>query len=43
VCKCEINVGEYNTLDMVKDNTSKKHAFYFSSIFEMEEKRHTFR
>jgi hypothetical protein len=22
--KCEINVGEYNTLDLVKDNKNKK-------------------
>jgi hypothetical protein len=24
LCKCEINVGEYNRLDLVKDNTKKK-------------------
>ena len=29
--KCEIDVGEYNTLDLVKDNTI---------IFEMQEKGH---
>ena len=23
-CKCERNVGEYNTLDLIKDNTKKK-------------------
>ena len=35
-----MNVGEYNTLDLVKDNTKKKHAFFvffFTIIFEMQE------
>jgi hypothetical protein len=38
-----MNVGKYNT-DVVKDKT-KKHAFFifYSIIFEMQEKRHTFR
>jgi hypothetical protein len=38
--KCEKNVGEYNILDMVKDNTTTKTFFSKESctIFEMQEK-----
>jgi hypothetical protein len=40
--KCQINVGEYNTLDLVKGNTNKKTTVYilfFGTItFEMQEK-----
>jgi hypothetical protein len=32
--KCERNVGEYNTIDLVKDNTKK---IYFVPSFEMQE------
>ena len=39
-----MNVGEYNTLDLVKDNTNKKtcvfYIFFCSIIFEMQEKGH---
>ena len=32
--KCEIIVGEYNTLDLVK------YVFFYSIVFEMQEKGH---
>jgi hypothetical protein len=38
-----MNVGDYNTLDLVKDNTKKKQAFKRNKctiIFEMQEKGH---
>jgi hypothetical protein len=44
--KFEINVGEYNTLDLVKDNTIKKNIhflIYLFVIFEMQEKGHIIR
>ena len=34
-----MNVGEYNTLDLVKDNTNT-FLYFFCNIFEMEEKGH---
>ena len=33
-----VNLGEYNRLDLVKDNTKKK--YIYSIIFEMQEKGH---
>ena len=39
VWKCEIDVGEYNTLDLVKDNTKGEKNIYFlcfPPIFEMQ-------
>jgi hypothetical protein len=36
------NVGEYNIIDLVKENTKKKQPFFFfcTIIFEMQEKSH---
>ena len=34
--KYEMNVGEYNPFDLVKDNTKKKRVFLY--ILEMQEK-----
>ena len=28
-----MNVGEYNTLDLVKENTNKKHAFFVFVLY----------
>jgi hypothetical protein len=33
--KCEINVGEYNTIDLVEENTKNKTT---TTIFEMQQK-----
>ena len=39
--KCEINLGEYNTLDLLKGYTKKKKKTFFCTIiFEMQEKGH---
>ena len=41
--KYEINGGEYNTIDLVKDNSKKKTRCFFCFfyiIFEMQEKGH---
>lgn len=39
--KCEINVGEYKTLNLVKVNTKKKNVIFpFCSVIEMQEKGH---
>ena len=38
--KYEMNVGEYNKLDLVNDNTKKKTVFFCTMIFEMQEKGH---
>jgi hypothetical protein len=39
-----MNVGEYNTKDLVKDNTKKKNNvilyFFCTIIFKMQEKGH---